>query len=248
MLLEGKVAIVTGGSRGIGRAIAEDLAAHGARVVVNYVSSAAAAEEVVAEIKSRGGEALAVQADVSQIEEAQHLVQAALDTFGQIDIIVNNAGTTRDTLLMTMKEEQWDLVLNTNLKSVFNVCKAAARPMVRRKAGGRIINISSVSGLTGLAGQTNYSASKAGMIGFTKALAKELGPRQITVNAVAPGFVPTDLTSILPDEQVKWITDNTPLQRMGEPAEVAHVVSFLASDLASYITGEVIRVDGGLGS
>lgn len=246
-MLTGKVAIVTGGSRGIGRAIALDLAAHGAKVVVNYNSSAAAAEAVVDEIAAAGGEGLAVQADVAHFDAAQELIKATTATFGQLDIVVNNAGTTRDTLLLMMKEEQWDQVINTNLKSVFNVCKAAARPMVRRKAGGRIINISSVSGLVGLPGQTNYSASKAGMIGFTKALAKELGQRQITVNAVAPGFIPTDLTADLPEEQVRWIMENTPLQRMGEPAEVAHLVTFLASDKAAYITGEVIRVDGGIG-
>lgn len=247
MLLEGKVAIVTGGSRGIGRAIATDLAAHGAKVVVNYHSSATAAEEVVGAIQGAGGEALAVQADVSAFEAAQTLVKATLDAFGQLDIVVNNAGTTRDTLLMMMKEEQWDAVINTNLKSVFNVSKAAVRPMIRRKAGGRIINISSVSGLVGLPGQTNYSASKAGIIGFTKALAKELGTRQITANAVAPGFIPTDLTAELPEEQIKWIMENTPLQRMGDPVEIAYLVTFLASDKAAFITGEVIRVDGGIG-
>ena len=247
MLLEGKVAIVTGGSRGIGRAIATDLATHGAKVVVNYHSSATAAEEVVGAIQSAGGEALAVQADVSTFEAAQTLIKATLDAFGQLDIVVNNAGTTRDTLLMMMKEEQWDVVINTNLKSVFNVSKAAVRPMIRRKAGGRIINISSVSGLVGLPGQTNYSASKAGIIGFTKALAKELGTRQITANAVAPGFIPTDLTAELPEEQIKWIMENTPLQRMGDPVEIAYLVTFLASDKAAFITGEVIRVDGGIG-
>lgn len=245
-MLSGKVAIVTGGSRGLGRAIAEDLAANGAKVVVNYNSSAAAAEEVVAAIEANEGEALAVKADVSQFDDAQALAQAALDKFGQIDILVNNAGTTRDTLLMTMKEEQWDEVLDINLKSVFNCCKAVARPMIRRKQGGRIINISSVSGLAGLPGQTNYSASKAGIIGFTKALAKELGGRNITVNAIAPGFFLTDLTADLNQETVDWILQTAPLGRMGELPEVAYLVSFLASDKAAYITGEVIRVDGGL--
>lgn len=245
-MLTGKVAIVTGGSRGIGRAIAEDLAAHGAKVVVNYNSNATAAEEVVSTIKANGGDALAVQANVSDFEQAQQLVKATTDAFGQVDILVNNAGTTRDTLLMTMKEDQWDEVLDINLKSVFNCCKAVARPMIRGKRGGRIINITSVSGLVGLPGQTNYSASKAGMIGFTKAFAKEVGSRGITVNAVAPGFVPTDLTADLPEDMVKWATENTPLGRMGKPEEVAHTVTFLASDNASYITGEVIRVDGGI--
>lgn len=247
MLLEGKVALVTGGSRGIGRAIALELAAEGAKVVVNYNSNSAAADEAVAEIEAAGGQGLAVQADVSDFDAAQTLVKTAIDHFGQLDIVVNNAGTTRDTLLMMMKEDQWADVININLTSVYNICKAAVRPMVRKKNGGRIINISSVSGLTGLAGQTNYSASKAGMIGFTKALAKELGSRQITVNAVAPGFIPTDLTSELNEEVVDWAVKNTPLGRMGEPQEIAEVVAFLASDKASYITGEVIRVDGGIG-
>jgi 3-oxoacyl-[acyl-carrier protein] reductase len=245
-LLSGKVAVVTGASRGLGRAIAEDLAAHGARVVVNYNSSEAAAVETVAAIESAGGTAMAIRADVSRLEEAQSLVKSALDTYGQMDILVNNAGTTRDTLLMMMKEEDWDVVLETNLKSVFNCCKAALRPMLRRKQGGRIINITSVSGLVGQGGQTNYSASKAGIVGFTKALAKEIASRQITVNAVAPGFFPTALTAVLTDEQVQKATEYIPMGRFGELPEVAHLVTFLASERASYITGEVIRVDGGL--
>lgn len=245
-MLSEKVAIVTGGSRGLGKAIALDLATHGAKIAVNYNSNADAANAVVAEIEAMGGEAIAVQADVSNFESAQALIKAATKAFGQVDILVNNAGTTRDTLLMMMKESQWDDVLDINLKSVFNCSKAVARPMIRRKQGGRIINISSVSGLVGLPGQTNYSASKAGMIGFTKALAKELGGRQITVNVVAPGFFPTDLTSDLPEEQKKWILENTPLGRMGNAQEVANAVTFLASDRAAFITGEVLRVDGGL--
>lgn len=248
MLLKGKVAVVTGASRGIGRAIAEDLASQGAAVVINYQSNQVAAEEVVQAITQAGGQALAVQADVSDFAAAQKLMDAAVATLGQIDILVNNAGLTRDTLLMTMKEEQWDTVLDTNLKSVFNCCKAVVRPMVKRKQGGRIINISSVSGLVGLPGQTNYSASKAGMIGFSKALAKELGSRQITVNVVAPGFIPTDLTSSLTEEMKQWAIQNTPLGRLGNPQEVAYAVTFLASDRASYITGEVLRVDGGIAS
>lgn len=246
MLLEGKIAIVTGGSRGIGRAIVEELARNGANVVVNYNSNAAAADEAVAAIEAMGREGLAVQANVADFDQAQSLAKAAIDKFGQIDILVNNAGTTADTLLMTMKENQWDQVLDINLKSVFNMCKAVVRPMIRKKNGGRIINITSVSGITGLPGQTNYSASKAGMIGFTKALAKEVGVRSITVNAVAPGFIPTDLTSTMEEDRLKWILDNTPLNRMGQPEEIAYAVSFLASDRAAFITGETLRVDGGI--
>ena len=247
MLLEGKVAIVTGASRGIGRVIAEDLAAHGAKVIVNYNSSAAAAEAVVDAITSKAGQATAVQADVSDLDAAQALIKTTLDRYNQIDILVNNAGTTRDTLLLTMKEADWDIVLDTNLKSVFNCCKAALRPMIRRKQGGRIINISSVAGVVGQAGQTNYAASKAGIIGFTKSLAREVGQRQITVNAVAPGFFPTALTEVLPDELVERTKELIPLARWGELAEVAHLVTFLASDKAAYITGQVINVDGGIG-
>ncbi|MCP4426264.1 MAG: 3-oxoacyl-ACP reductase FabG, partial [Chloroflexi bacterium] len=216
LLLEGKVAVVTGASRGIGRAIAEDLAAHGAAVVINYNSSADAAEEVVAGIVADEGRATAVQADVSQFDQAQALIKTALDAYGQIDILVNNAGTTRDKLLLMMKEQDWDTVLDTNLKSVFNCCKAVARPMVRRKKGGRIINISSIVALVGQAGQANYAASKAGVIGFSKSLAKELGSRQITVNAVTPGFFPTALTAVLPEDTIKSMIDLTPLGRWGE--------------------------------
>jgi len=244
--LEGKVAIVTGGGTGIGRAIAKELAAQGAKVVVAYYSSEAGAAEVVADIESRGGTAFTYQVDVSDFEASQALVKATIDAYGYVDILVNNAGTTRDTLLLMMKEEDWDVVINTNLKSMFNCCKAVAKPMIRRKQGGRIINISSVSGLAGQGGQTNYAASKAGIIGFTKSLAKELGARQITVNAVAPGFFPTALTDVLSQEMVDMALQLIPLKRLGELEEVAHLVAFLASDKSSYITGEVIRCDGGL--
>lgn len=247
MLLDGKVAVVTGGSRGIGEAIAVDLAANGASVVVNYHASETAAQAIVARIEAGGGTAVAVQADVSSFQGAQDLLKTTLDTYGQVDILVNNAGTTRDTLLPLMKEADWDTVIDTNLKSVFNCCKAAVRPMMRRKQGGRIINISSVVGLIGQGGQSNYAASKAGIIGFTKSLAKELGGRQITVNAVAPGFFPTALTAVLSEDMVQQAIDHTPLGRLGKLEEVAYLVSFLASDRAAFITGEVIRVDGGIG-
>ena len=245
-MLEGKVALVTGASRGIGRAIAIDLAANGAKVVINYNSSAEAANEVVAAIEANGGEATAVQADVSDFAAADTLVKTAIDTYGHVDIVVNNAGTTRDKLLPMMKEDDWDVVLDTNLKSVFNCCKAVARPMLRRKQGGRIINISSVVGLVGQGGQSNYAASKAGVIGFTKSLAKELAPRQITVNAIAPGFFLTALTDVLADDLKDKSLEYIPLGRWGELSEVGYLVSFLASDKAAYITGQVINVDGGI--
>ncbi len=246
MLLADKVALVTGAGRGIGRAIALDLAANGAKVVVNYHSSATAAEAVVAAIAAAGGEAMAVPADVGDFAAAQTLVKETVAAYGQIDILVNNAGTTRDTLIMMMSENDWDTVINTNLKSMFNCCKAALRPMLRRKQGGRIINISSIVGLVGQGGQTNYAASKAGIIGFTKSLAREVATRGITVNAIAPGFFPTALTDVLSEENKKQALEFIPLGRFGQVEEVAYLTTFLASDRAAYITGEVIRVDGGM--
>lgn len=243
--LTGKVAVVTGSSKGIGASIAKVLAGAGAAVVVNYRSSSTAADEVAAAITNAGGQALAVQADVSQSSEAQRLIKTAIDTFGQIDILVNNAGTTRDKLIMTMKDDDWESILQTNLSSVYYCSKAVVRPMMKKRRG-RIINITSVVGLAGQAGQTNYSASKAGMIGFTKSLAKEVGARNITVNAVAPGFIPTDLTNVLPEDQIKLIADNTPLKRLGSSEEVAYAVLYLASDEAAFVTGQVLSVDGGL--
>ncbi len=245
MNLTGKVALVTGASRGIGRACALKLASLGARVVVNYNKSADAANQVIAEIKQNGGEAIAVQGDVSQFAVAQNVVKAAIDTYGRLDILVNNAGTTRDTLLAMMKEDEFDSVIQTNLKSVFNMCKAALRPMMKQKYG-RIVNMTSIAGIVGNPGQTNYSASKAGIIGFTKAMAKEYGTKNIAVNAVAPGYIPTDLTNALPQDIKDGIIKLTAFGRMGTPEEIANVVAFLASDEASYITGQVIAVDGGL--
>lgn len=243
--LEGRVAIVTGGSRGIGREIALELARRGATVVVNYNSRADAANEVVAEIEASGGKASAIQANVSILDEANALIKATTDLYGQVDILVNNAGTTRDTLLMSMKEEDWDTVINTNLKSAWNCSKAAVRSMIRKRYG-RIINITSVSGMMGNPGQTNYSASKAGMIGLTMSLAREVAERNITVNAVAPGYIPTDLTNSLDEKLKEGLVSIIPMKRFGTVEEVAKAVAFLASDDATYITGHVLTVDGGL--
>lgn len=243
--LTGKVALITGGSRGIGRAIALTLARQGAAVVINYQSNAAAAQEVVNAITAAGGRAVAVQGDVKDAGAAQEMVKVTTTEFGRLDILVNNAGVTRDTLLMTMKEDDWDTVIDTNLKGTFLVTKAAIRPMIRQK-GGRIINIASMAGVSGNAGQANYSAAKAGMIGFTKSVAKEIGSRGITVNAVAPGFIPTDLTASVPAEIIERATEMSALKKPGTVDDVAAAVAFLASDEAGWITGQVITIDSGL--
>ena len=245
MNLTDKVAVVTGSSRGIGRAIVLRLAQDGARIVVNYRGNKAAADEVVDEILAVGGEATAVQADVSQPAEAESLIDAAKKAFGRVDILVNNAGTTRDTLLMRMTEEDWDVVIDTNLKGTFNCIKAVSRQMMRQRYG-RIVNVTSVAGIAGNAGQANYASAKAGLIGLTKTVAKELGSRGITCNAIAPGLVPTDLTASLPQELVDLAVERTPLGRVGTAEDMAAAVAFLASDEASFITGQVLAVDGGL--
>ena len=235
--LEGRTALVTGASKGIGRAIAQELAAAGATVVLGYRSGREEAEALAAEL---GGRAL--QADVSSAEEAARLVEEA----GDLDILVNNAGLTRDGVLARMSDDDWRTVIETNLSSVFYTCRAVTRPMMRKRAGA-IVNVSSIVGVHGNWGQTNYAASKAGIIGFTKSLARELGSRNVRANVVAPGYVKTQLTDVLPEEATKAMLANTPLGRLGEPEDVAGAVRFLCSDAASYITGEVLLVDGGLG-
>jgi 3-oxoacyl-[acyl-carrier protein] reductase len=243
--LSGKTAVVTGGSRGIGRAIALRLAGQGADVCISYRGNAAAADEVVAAIEAAGRTGLAVQADAVEQDSAKVLIDAALARFGRIDILVNNAGITRDDLIMRMKPEDWNDVIATNLSGAFWTIKAVTRPMMKARAG-RIINITSVSGQAGQMGQANYSSAKAGLIGLTKATARELASRGITCNAVAPGFILTELTQDLDPKLLDGIRDATPLGRFGTPEEIAAAVAFLASDEAAYITGQVLAVDGGL--
>lgn len=244
-MLQGKVAIVTGASRGIGRAVAIELGKLGAKVVVNYSGSEAKALEVVDEIKGLGTDAIAVQANVAESDSVQAMIKEAISTFGSVDILVNNAGITRDNLLMRMKEDEWDDVINTNLKGVFLCTKAVTRQMMKQRAG-RIINISSIVGVSGNAGQANYVAAKSGVIGLTKTTAKELASRNITVNAVAPGFIATDMTDKLNEEVQAEMLKQIPLASFGQPEDVANAVVFLASDASRYITGQTIHVDGGM--
>ena len=245
MILGGKVALITGASRGIGRAIAIRLAAEGAKIAVNYAGNTAAAEEVKAAIEQSGGTAMLIQTDVSDAVAAAEMVARVHEEFGGLDILVNNAGITRDTLLLRMKDEDFDTVINTNLKGVYACTKAAAKLMTKQRSG-RIVNLTSVVGEIGNVGQTNYAAAKAGVIGFTKAAAKELAPRGVTVNAMAPGFIDTDMTAVLKDNIREKIVEGIPLGALGKPEHVADAVLFLASDAASYITGQTLNVDGGM--
>ena len=245
MIFENKIALVTGASRGIGKAIALKLAAEGAKVAINFAGNVAKAEEVKAAIESAGSESLLVQADVSNVEAVDEMIAKVVDKFGKIDILINNAGITRDNLLMRMKDSDFDEVINTNLKGVFNCTKAVSKLMMKQRSG-RIVNMASIVAITGNAGQTNYAAAKAGIIGFSKSAAKELAARGITVNVVAPGFIETDMTAVLPDKIKESMLNEIPLGRIGSPEDIANAVKFLVSDEAAYITGQVIRVDGGM--
>jgi 3-oxoacyl-[acyl-carrier protein] reductase len=246
MSFQNKTAIVTGGSRGIGRGIVLELAKQGANVAFTYRSNAEAAEAVAAECRALGVKAEAYASDAADFEAAQALVKTVREAFGGVHFLVNNAGITRDKLLMMMKEDDWDAVIDANLKSVFNLSKAVASILLKQKQGGSILNISSISGVVGMAGQTNYSASKAGMIGFTKALAKEIASREITVNALALGMIETDMTDVLNEEYRTKVLDQIPLKRFGTVDEIGKIAVFLLSDAAKYITGQVIQADGGL--
>ncbi|MEK5237027.1 3-oxoacyl-ACP reductase FabG [Paenibacillus sp. FSL L8-0470] len=243
--LRGQTALVTGGSRGIGRSIALALAEHGVKVAVNYSGSEAAAQETVARIAELGSEGIALKGNVGKSDEAENLVKEVLNTWGKIDILVNNAGITRDNLIMRMKEEEFDQVIETNLKGVFNCLKAVTRPMMKQRYG-RIINISSVVGVTGNPGQINYTAAKAGVIGMTKAAARELSSRGITVNCIAPGFIDTDMTRELSDEVRSELIKGIPLAELGRPEDIAMAAVFLASEGAAYMTGQTLHVDGGM--
>lgn len=244
-MLKGKTALVTGASRGIGKAIALELARQGVHVAVNFAGNAQKAEEVVTEIKTLGVQSIAIKADVANSVEVTAMVKETIETFGSLDILINNAGITRDGLIMRMKEEDWDAVINTNLKGVFNCSKAVTRQMMKQRYG-RIVNISSVVGVLGNAGQANYVAAKAGVIGLTKTLARELANRNITVNAVAPGFIETDMTDELPEEIKQELLKQIPLAKLGNPGDIAAVVRFLVSDDANYMTGQTLHVDGGM--
>lgn len=245
MDLLNKVALITGGASGIGESITRELAKHHARVVINYNRSAQKAEALVEEIKKQGGEAIAIQADISNFDDAKRLVDTAVSTFGSLDIVVNNAGITDDSLILRMSEEQFDKVIDTDLKGVWHVCKHAARPLLK-SSSGRLINITSVSGMVGNMGQSNYSAAKAGVIGLTKTLAREFASRAVTVNAIAPGFIETAMTEKLDKDIVDAFMETIPLKRFGKPEEVAYAVLFLASEEASYITGQVLSINGGM--
>ncbi|RBP41131.1 3-oxoacyl-[acyl-carrier-protein] reductase [Garciella nitratireducens] len=245
MNLENKTAIVTGSSKGIGKVIALQLANAGANVIVNYNHSFEEAKKVVEEIRSMGRRSLAIQADVGKQTDVDHFIQKALDEFKNIDILVNNAGITRDNLLLRMKEKEWDEVLNINLKGTFLMTKAVIRKMMKNKRG-KIINISSIVGVTGNAGQSNYAAAKAGIIGFTKSIAREVASRGIQVNAIAPGYIKTEMTDILPESIQKELLNKIPVKRIGDPEDIANMVTFLSSDLSNYITGQVIHIDGGM--
>ncbi|MGP7817544.1 3-oxoacyl-[acyl-carrier-protein] reductase [Niallia sp. 01092] len=245
MKLAGKTALVTGASRGIGKSIALELAKQGANIAVNFAGSVDRANEVVQEIKNLGREAIAIQCDVSNGDAVADMIKQTLDAFGAIDILVNNAGITKDNLLMRMKESEWDDVINTNLKGVFLCTKAVTRPMMKQRKG-RIINITSIVGVTGNPGQANYVAAKAGVIGFTKTTAKELAQRNITVNAIAPGFITTDMTDKLTDDVKEAMLSQIPLGAFGKPEDIANAVVFLASDESSYMTGQTLHIDGGM--